>query len=69
MNAVDPYASYTKLRIERPAPKVLRVIMDNGTSIQIADIARQEGYNNLRTSALEKVAQGLTSLAEANRIT
>ena len=30
MNAVDPYASYTKLRIERPAPKVLRVIMDNG---------------------------------------
>ena len=30
MNAVDPYASYTKLRSERPAPKVLRVIMDNG---------------------------------------
>ena len=49
--------------------RISRVIMDNGTSIQIADIARQEGYNNLRTSALEKVAQGLTSLAEANRIT
>jgi type IV pilus assembly protein PilB len=49
--------------------RISRVIMDNGTSIQIADIARAEGYNDLRTSALEKVAQGLTSLAEANRIT
>jgi type IV pilus assembly protein PilB len=49
--------------------RISRVIMENGSSIQIADIARQEGYNNLRTSALEKVAQGLTSLAEANRIT
>jgi type IV pilus assembly protein PilB len=43
--------------------------MDNGTSIKIADIAREDGYNNLRASALEKVAMGLTSLAEANRIT
>jgi len=30
MTAADPYANYTKLRIERPAPKVLRIIMDNG---------------------------------------
>ncbi len=49
--------------------RISRVIMDNGTSIQIADIARAEGYPSLRTSALDKVAQGLTSLAEANRIT
>ena len=49
--------------------RIARAIMDNGTSIQIADIARAEGYNNLRTSALMKVAQGFTSLAEANRIT
>jgi type IV pilus assembly protein PilB len=49
--------------------KIARCIMDNGSSIQIADIARAEGYNNLRTSALMKVAQGLTSLAEANRVT
>ena len=49
--------------------RISRAIMDNGTSIQIADIARDEGYPNLRTSALDKVAQGLTSLAEANRIT
>lgn len=49
--------------------KIARIIMDDGTSIQIADMARAEGYNNLRTSALMKVAQGLTSLAEANRLT
>ncbi len=49
--------------------RISRVIMDNGTSIQIADIARAEGYPSLRTSALDKVSQGLTSLAEANRIT
>jgi type IV pilus assembly protein PilB len=49
--------------------RISRAIMDNGTSIQIADIARAEGYPNLRTSALDKVTQGLTSLAEANRIT
>jgi type IV pilus assembly protein PilB len=49
--------------------RISRAIMDNGTSIQIADIAREDGYNNLRASALEKVAMGLTSLAEANRMT
>ena len=49
--------------------RISRAIMDHGSSIQIADIARAEGFNSLRTSALEKVTQGLTSLAEANRIT
>ena len=48
---------------------ISRIIMDNGSTIQVADMARQEGFNDLRTSALVKVAKGLTSLAEANRIT
>lgn len=48
---------------------ISRIIMDGGNTIQIADAARQQGYNDLRRSALNKVAQGLTSLAEANRIT
>jgi len=48
--------------------KISRAIMDKGSSIQIADLARTEGFNDLRTSALEKVAQGLTSLAEINRV-
>lgn len=28
--STDRYSAYTKLRIERPAPKVLRIVMDNG---------------------------------------
>jgi type IV pilus assembly protein PilB len=48
---------------------ISRIIMDNGNAIHIAEKAREEGFNNLRASALEKVAQGLTSLAEANRVT
>ncbi len=49
--------------------KIARVIMNDGSSLEIADMARAEGYNDLRTSALMKVAAGLTSLAEANRLT
>jgi enoyl-CoA hydratase len=30
MSTMDLYADYTRLRVERPKPKVLRVIMDNG---------------------------------------
>lgn len=30
MSTTDPYIGYTRLRMERPHPKVLRVIMDNG---------------------------------------
>src|SRR5690606_2598987 len=48
---------------------ISRISMDNGNAIQIAERARQEGFSDLRSSALLKVAQGLTSLAEANRLT
>jgi type IV pilus assembly protein PilB len=48
---------------------VSRVIMDGGNSIQIADMARKDGFNSLRASALEKAALGVTTLAEVNRIT
>jgi len=37
--------------------------------MQIAELARNKGFNDLRRSALEKAAQGLTSLAEVNRMT
>lgn len=47
---------------------ISRAIMDGGNSIQIADLAAKEGFNNVRESALEKAAQGMTSLAEVNRI-
>lgn len=50
-------------------PALSRIIMDNGNSLEIAAVAQKEGFNNLRASALEKVAQGVTSLEEANRVT
>ena len=37
-------------------------------AIEIADQARREGFGSLRESALRKVAAGLTSLEEANRV-
>ncbi len=48
---------------------ISRIIMDGGNAIQIGDAAQEAGFNNLRTSALMKVAQGVTSLEEANRVT
>ncbi|MFY9180376.1 MAG: type IV-A pilus assembly ATPase PilB [Venatoribacter sp.] len=57
---------YEVVKITDP---ISRIIMNNGNSIEIADAARKEGFNSLRTSALLKVAQGVTSLEEANRVT
>ena len=48
---------------------ISRVIMEGGNSIQIAELAARNGFNTLRESALEKAAQGLTSIAEVNRLT
>lgn len=48
--------------------RLARVIIDDGNSLQIGDVARTEGFSTLRAAALEKVAQGLTSLAEVNRL-
>jgi type IV pilus assembly protein PilB len=55
--------------VVRITDSISRIIMENGNSIQISDAARKEGFNDLRTSALMKVAQGVTSLEEANRVT
>lgn len=55
--------------VVRITDAISRIIMEGGNAIQIADVARNEGFNNLRTSALMKVAQGITSLEEANRVT
>jgi type IV pilus assembly protein PilB len=50
-------------------PSIAKIIMEEGNSLQIATQAEAEGFRNLRTSALRKVAEGLISLEEANRIT
>lgn len=57
---------YEVVKITDP---ISRIIMDGGNSIEIDDAARKEGFNDLRTSALMKVTQGVTSLEEANRVT
>jgi len=43
--------------------------MSGGNAIEIADAAKEAGFFNLRTAALRKVSMGVTSLAEANRVT
>ena len=50
-------------------PRLSRLIMENSNSLAIAAAAEKEGFHNLRISALRKVAQGIISLEEANRIT
>ncbi|WP_374347546.1 type IV-A pilus assembly ATPase PilB [Chitinimonas sp.] len=46
-----------------------RIIMAQGTSIDIADQAKREGVKDLRQSGLLKVKQGLTSLTEVEAVT
>ncbi|MCD6061628.1 MAG: pilB, partial [Moraxellaceae bacterium] len=55
--------------VMKVTPRIARIIMEEGNSIQIADQARAEGYPDLRRSGLVKVMQGLTSLQEINRVT
>lgn len=55
--------------VVRITPLIANLIMEGGNSLQIARAAREAGFNNLRVSALRKVAMGLTSLEEANRVT
>ncbi|MEH6483622.1 MULTISPECIES: type IV-A pilus assembly ATPase PilB [Pseudomonas] len=46
-----------------------RIIMEEGNSIEISAQMRKDGFNDLRTSALVKAMQGVTSLEEVNRVT
>ncbi len=45
-----------------------RIIMEGGNSIQLADQADKEGIDDLPKSGMKKVAAGLTSLEEINRV-
>lgn len=55
--------------VVRITPTIASLIMEGGNSLTIAKASKEAGFNNLRISALRKVAMGLTSLEEANRIT
>ncbi|WP_101926197.1 type IV-A pilus assembly ATPase PilB [Luteimonas rhizosphaerae] len=49
--------------------QIQEIILQGGNALQIAEVAERSGVNDLRKSALEKARQGLTSLAEINRVT
>lgn len=55
--------------VVKMTPKLQRIVMEDGNAIQIAEAAREAGFNDLRRSGLVKVMQGITSLAEVNRVT
>lgn len=46
-----------------------RLIMENRTSIELADQAKKEGVNDLRESGLNKIRAGITSIEEVDRVT
>jgi type IV pilus assembly protein PilB len=50
-------------------PAIAAMIMEGKNSLEIAHQCKEEGFNNLRDSALRKVCMGLISLEEANRVT
>ena len=45
------------------------LILEGGNALQLAELAKSEGINDLRASGLNKVRMGITSLEEIDRIT
>ena len=50
------------------SPEIAEVIMQNGNSLDILKVANTQGFQSLRRSGLKKVAEGITSLEEMNRV-
>ena len=50
-------------------PALQKIIMQDANAIDIDVQMRKDGFNSLRMSGLLKVIQGVTSLAEVNRVT
>ncbi|WP_415897622.1 type IV-A pilus assembly ATPase PilB [Neptuniibacter sp. QD72_48] len=49
-------------------PEIAEVIMENGNSLDILRVAETQNFQSLRRSGLKKVAEGITSLEEMNRV-
>ncbi|MBS0457409.1 MAG: type IV-A pilus assembly ATPase PilB [Proteobacteria bacterium] len=49
--------------------EIQKIILEGGNAMDIAEAAQREGIRDLRQSALLKAKNGLTSLAEINRVT
>ena len=49
--------------------EIQKIVLEGGNAMKIAQAAQQSGVNDLRKSALLKARNGVTSLAEINRVT
>ena len=49
--------------------EIADIVMSNGSTVDIARQARSEGVKNMRVSGLDKVAKGITTLEEIERVT
>jgi type IV pilus assembly protein PilB len=49
--------------------EIQKIVLEGGNALQIAEVARKAGINDLRASALLKARNGVTSLAEIDRVT
>lgn len=56
-------------QVMKISEEIGKIIMAGGNAIEIANQAKKEKIPDLRESALKKVAQGVLSLEEANRVT
>ena len=55
--------------VMKVTPEISKIIMADGNSLEIAEMSKREGFNNIFQSALLKVKSGMTSLAEIDRVT
>ncbi len=68
-NCTDGYKGRLGIYQVMPVTEAIgRIIMEGGNAMQIADQAEKEGVFDLRRSGLIKVASGITSLEEINRV-
>ncbi|WP_454832053.1 type IV-A pilus assembly ATPase PilB [Pseudoxanthomonas wuyuanensis] len=49
--------------------EIAEIVLEGGSAIQIAEVAKKAGIRDLRQSALMKARNGIVSLAEINRVT
>jgi len=49
--------------------EIQKIVLEGGNAMKIAEAAERSGVNDLRRSALLKARNGVTSLAEINRVT
>ncbi|MCK5190549.1 MAG: Flp pilus assembly complex ATPase component TadA, partial [Methylococcales bacterium] len=49
--------------------KMRALILNGGNAMEMAELSKSEGINDLRASGLDKIRQGITSLEEIDRIT